>query len=173
MRKKTKQGIYKYDIQDRFDAIAFDQRRYMNSKLKEYLFKQQLYTDFSQAIVEGSVIARQNINPKELDEKDGYRKVARIVNKSIYNFLKSYGFKRGRSYKGYQQKVEPYIVNLSDSIKFKAIIGNKNHEKNILKIIKIISGDKYPEVLKNPELYKKQLIKKINLYLQKNELMIQ
>jgi|WetSurMetagenome_2_1015567.scaffolds.fasta_scaffold123620_1 hypothetical protein len=171
MRKKQKQGKYHYDIQDRYDAIAFDQRRFINSKLKEYLFKQQIYTDFSQAILEGAIISRnQYIN---LDEKDSYLKVARIVNKSIYNFLTSYGFKRGRNYKGYQQKIEPYIINLPDSIKFKYLMGNKTHEQKIIEIIKIITGDKYPEVLKHPEKYKKQIIKKINRYLQNNELMIQ
>jgi len=75
-----KEGIIMVNkIYDRYDAIAFDQKRYIRSEMKELIFKKHLYRDFTQSIYEGAIIAR---NSKiDLDKKNSYRLVANIVNR--------------------------------------------------------------------------------------------
>lgn len=111
-----------YNIKDRYDAIAFDQKRYIRSNLKEIIFERNLYMDFTQSILEGACIARNEIPLADLDKKDGYRKVANIVNRCIYRFLTENGFKRERGCSGYKEKIKVFkVINLSDSEYYKRI----------------------------------------------------
>jgi hypothetical protein len=56
-----KEGIIMVNkIYDRYDAIAFDQKRYIRSEMKELIFEKHLYRDFTQSIYEGAIIARNS-----------------------------------------------------------------------------------------------------------------
>ena len=59
--RDMKEGIIMVNkIYDRYDAIAFDQKRYIRSEMKELIFEKHLYRDFTQSIYEGAIIARNS-----------------------------------------------------------------------------------------------------------------
>jgi hypothetical protein len=86
---------------DRHIGIGFSQLRYLPPQLKEILQERGLWEDLQQTIYLSAVEASC------FDPDTQVKEISRIVQREIYEFLKSHGYRRVRGYSGYVLKDVP------------------------------------------------------------------
>jgi len=80
--------------QNRIAGIFFTQVKYIPEEIKETLIRQQIYEDLQQELY--AEICRYSC---DVDRNRKY--LRRRAQKTIYTFLKNYGFRKDRDYKGF------------------------------------------------------------------------